>query len=192
MSGFHLGFSRWYISFAASIWSDGPCSFEKFGWDPTVTDSSSFFFCKLLLCAFSSRLFLLSFYFSNPSLLPFSSVSSCCARFLQGCSSWAFTSRILRLRLISFSRPRPSSYRVDYPSLLCLDIALSSSSFFCHRRLPSMTTLTFCIFSAIAIFPTISPFGIDGNIVLHFSPFDIKGKGLNCLLRLPLTLCTQL
>ena len=99
---------------------------------------------------------------------------------------------LLRLQLISFARPRPSSYQVNYPSSLCLDIALSSSSFFFHRRLPSMTTLTFCILSAIAIFPTISPFGIDGNIVFHFSPFDIKGKGLNCLLRLPLTLCTQL
>jgi hypothetical protein len=91
---------------------------------------------------------------------------------------------LLRLQLISFARPRPSSYQVNYPSSLRLDIALSSSSFFCHRRLPSMTTLTFCILSAIAIFPTISPFGIDGNIVFHFSPFDIKGKGLNCLLRL--------
>jgi len=27
MSGFHLGFSRWYISLAASVWSDDPHSF---------------------------------------------------------------------------------------------------------------------------------------------------------------------
>jgi len=53
-----------------------------------------------------------------------------------------------------------------------------------------MTTLIFYIISTIAIFPTISPFGIDGNIIyFHFSPFDIKGKGLKCLLRLPLTMC---
>ena len=51
-------------------------------------------------------------------------------------------------------------------SITPLDLALSSSSFFCHNRLPSMTTLTFCIISVIAIFPTISPFGIDGNMSL--------------------------
>jgi hypothetical protein len=48
--------------------------------------------------------------------------------------------------------------------------------------------------SVIAISPTISPFGIDGNMygnmswqyVFHFSPFDIKGKGLNCSPQAPL------
>ena len=47
--------------------SDSPRSFGKFVWDPTVTESSSFFFCKFLLRAFSSRLFLLSCYFKIPT-----------------------------------------------------------------------------------------------------------------------------
>ena len=58
---------RWIYLSRSFYRSDGPGSFGKFGWDPTVTDSSSFFFCKLLLCAFSSRLFLLSFYFQIPT-----------------------------------------------------------------------------------------------------------------------------
>ena len=57
--------------------SDGCRPFEKFGWDPTVTGSLSSFF----------------------------SVNSCCARFLQCCSSWAFTSespRVFILHILPF------------------------------------------------------------------------------------------
>jgi hypothetical protein len=47
--------------------SDGCRPFGKFEWDPTITDSSIFLLlCKLLLCAFSSMLFLLCFYVQIP------------------------------------------------------------------------------------------------------------------------------
>ena len=189
MSGFHLGFSRWYISLAASVWSDG---LRSFGYPLPIWWRRS-----LRLHANSCAYHLCSFSQSNSCR--YFRVWSDGSRSLS-CAPCAYKNAIppelillesLDCDLFSFARPRPSSYQVDYPSSLRLDIALSSSSFFCHRRLPSMTTLTFCI-PAISIFPTISPFGIDGNIVFHFSPFDIKGKGLSCLLRLPLTLCTQL
>jgi hypothetical protein len=88
---------------------------------------------------------------------------------------------LLRLQLISFARPRPSSYQVNYPSSLRLDIALSSSSFFCHRRLPSMTTLTFCILSAIAIFPTSLEKGKHRiSKFVSQKTLDTGGQGKNC------------
>jgi hypothetical protein len=45
------------------------------------------------------------------------------------------------------------------------------------NRLPSMTTLTVCVISAIAIFPTISPFGIDGNMSFIAPPLTSRAKG---------------
>jgi hypothetical protein len=68
---------------------------------------------------------------------------------------------------------------------LCCSICVSASVFVplfsINNRLPSMTTLIICVISVVAIFPTISPFGIDGNMYMSFisPPFDIKGKGLN-------------
>ena len=67
---------------------------------------------------------------------------------------------------------------------LCCSVCVSASVFLhlfsIHNRLPSMTTLIICVIFAVAIFPTISPFGIDGNMSFISPPFDIKGKGLNC------------
>jgi hypothetical protein len=99
--------------------SDGCRPFGKFGWDPTVTGSlSSFFF-----------------------------VNSCCARFLQCCSSLAFTSESPR-GFILLILPSP--------------------------LLPLMTTTINTYSLLVQYLPTISPFGIDGNTCIqtqHSSAF---------------------
>jgi hypothetical protein len=45
------------------------------------------------------------------------------------------------------------------------------------NRLPSMTTLIICVISVVAIFPTISPFGIDGNMSFISPPLTSRAKG---------------
>jgi hypothetical protein len=68
-------------------------------------------------------------------------------------------------------------------SHLCCSVFqhLCSHLFFINNRLPSMTTLIICIISAVAIFPTISPFGIDGNMYGYMSfispPLTSRAKG---------------
>jgi hypothetical protein len=94
--------------------SDGCRSFGKFGWDPTVTGSLSSFF----------------------------SVNSCCACFLQCCSSLAFTS----------VSPRDFILHI-LPFLL----------------FPSKTTIINTHSLLVQYLPTISPFGIDGNTCIQHS-----------------------
>jgi hypothetical protein len=68
---------------------------------------------------------------------------------------------------------------------LCCSVCVSASVFLhlfsIHNRLPSMTTLTICVSFAVAIFPTISPFGIDGNTYGNMSfispPLTSRAKG---------------
>jgi hypothetical protein len=68
---------------------------------------------------------------------------------------------------------------------LCCSVCVSASVFLhlfsIHNRLPSMTTLTICVSFAVAIFPTISPFGIDGNMYGNMSfispPLTSRAKG---------------
>jgi hypothetical protein len=97
--------------------SDGCRPFRKFGWDPTVTGSLSSFF----------------------------SVNACCARFLQCCSSLAFTSE----------SPRGFILHI-LPFLL----------------LPSKTTIINTHSLLVQYLPTISPFGIDGNTCIQHSDFN--------------------
>ena len=68
---------------------------------------------------------------------------------------------------------------------LCCSVCVSASVFLhlfsIHNRLPSMTTLTICVSFAVAIFQTISPFGIDGNMYGNMSfispPLTSRAKG---------------
>jgi hypothetical protein len=48
-----------------------------------------------------------------------------------------------------------------------------------------MTTLIICVISAVAIFPTISPFGIDGNMFFIAPPLTSRTKDLNCSFQAP-------
>jgi hypothetical protein len=64
---------------------------------------------------------------------------------------------------------------------LCCSVCVSASVFLhlfsIHNRLPSMTTLIICVISVVAIFPTISPFGIDGNMSFISPPLTSKAEG---------------
>jgi hypothetical protein len=48
-----------------------------------------------------------------------------------------------------------------------------------------MITLIICVISTIAIFPTISPFGIDGNMFFIAPPLTSRTKDLNCSFQAP-------
>jgi hypothetical protein len=97
--------------------SDGCRPFGKLGWDPTVTGSLSSFF----------------------------SVNACCARFLQCCSSLAFTSESPRGFIL---------YIVPFLLLASKTIIINTHSLL------------------VQYFPTISPFGIDGNTCIQHSDFN--------------------
>jgi hypothetical protein len=63
---------------------------------------------------------------------------------------------------------------------ICVRICVAASCshlFSINNRLPSMTTLIICVISVVAIFPTISPFGIDGNMSFISPPLTSRAKG---------------
>jgi hypothetical protein len=102
---------------------------------------------------------------------------SCFSNYVFSICDSAFVFQYLRF---TFVLQQLFSHLCCSSSHLCCGSLHLYCSVFQHlffNRLPSMTTLIICVISVVAIFPTISPFGIDGNMSFISPPLTSRAKG---------------
>jgi hypothetical protein len=162
----HLRFSLFHFCVAASVFaSNSRVSASTF-------QPVSLLCCSICVCfqqsCFSIRGPTVVFQHLRFNMFHFCVAASVFASVLQRCFSTVFQRLCLHLCCSS-------------SHLCCGSLHLYCSVFqhlfFKNNRLPSMTTLIICVISVVAIFPTISPFGIDGNMSFISPPLTSRAKG---------------